>query len=729
MTTELRRAFDAARAGSEERSYIFGLLGKPDGTVAVSGQPGYLYVRVSNEADRTLTTARNPYAVPQRAGLPVKMRRERDQLVILGIDASRLYDATTTGDTVNPYGVAKHTHLLGTGLEYTVESLRMEPGQLYPAGGLLAGVRAFRYYYSGAWVTFEGDTISLGTYRPSTVGHHAWVLVGVDPTTNTIVAVAGTSQIYATPLTISQIDSITFTGYIPIGAVKVRNDDTEVTDITKYQDAHEWFGVPVGGVNFLDAEGNPADVTSAAADGTSVYAARRDHAHTIAAATVTNAMRANMAQTTVSGRAAGAGTGVPTDLSAAQLVAIIATADGAGSTLDADTLDTLNSTAFFILAGQAGGQTAIGGTAASEKLILRGTAHATAGIVETPDVFRITGVAAPAVPATGVGLELFYDTDALHSAASGGGGAAFIRSFDRGGTAWKDMLIQAEDIGIWTNGFFRATWNSSGHLVFENSLRLEIDEVRARDTGGLALYNDGGVGMTILDSNEIIVGTATTATVGGNNTTAMLEIYNTVAGQLLMQRESANSGGPTAEFLKRRSGFTISQDGDTLGDFVFSGTDGDQSVRGAEFYASVDGTPGNNSMPGRLVFATTSSGNNFTSERMRITSQGNLGFGITNSQFGSGQQVIGVQNAAVNPSTNPSGGGVLYADAGAGKWRGSSGTTTTFGVAEPHCPVCGCDYAVEFDNPNFGYFSMCLRCLADSLGAQPWITRDKSRLS
>lgn len=48
---------------------------------------------------------------------------------------------------------------------------------------------------------------------------------------------------------------------------------------------------------------------------------------------------ANMPQATVKGRAAGAGTGAPTDLTAAQLVAIITAADGAGSGLDADNLD------------------------------------------------------------------------------------------------------------------------------------------------------------------------------------------------------------------------------------------------------------------------------------------------------------------------------------------------------------------------------------------------------
>lgn len=48
---------------------------------------------------------------------------------------------------------------------------------------------------------------------------------------------------------------------------------------------------------------------------------------------------ANMAQATVKGRASGAGTGTPSDLSAAQLITILLTADGAGSLLDADLLD------------------------------------------------------------------------------------------------------------------------------------------------------------------------------------------------------------------------------------------------------------------------------------------------------------------------------------------------------------------------------------------------------
>ena len=58
----------------------------------------------------------------------------------------------------------------------------------------------------------------------------------------------------------------------------------------------------------------------------------------------------------------------------------------------------------------------------------------------------------------------------------------------------------------------------------------------------------------------------------------------------------------------------------------------------------------------------------------------NTGIAGQNS-FGGGQKVIAIPNAGVVPTTNPSGGGVLYVEAGALKWRGSSGTVTTIAPA------------------------------------------------
>lgn len=111
--------------------------------------------------------------------------------------------------------------------------------------------------------------------------------------------------------------------------------------------------------------------------------------------------------------------------------------------------------------------------------------------------------------------------------------------------------------------------------------------------------------------------------------------------------------------------------------------------------------------------------------RFYIKSNGNFGF-RTAAQFGSGVGVLGIANATSNPSTNPTAGGVLYADAGAGKWRGSGGTTTTFGPAEPHCPVCGLDFVLEWENDKTGHLIICVNCLAKELGDKLWIIREEA---
>jgi hypothetical protein len=53
----------------------------------------------------------------------------------------------------------------------------------------------------------------------------------------------------------------------------------------------------------------------------------------------------------------------------------------------------------------------------------------------------------------------------------------------------------------------------------------------------------------------------------------------------------------------------------------------------------------------------------------------------TTISLGGGKGVLGIANAATVPSSNPTGGGVLYVQAGALKYRGSSGTVTTIANA------------------------------------------------
>ena len=88
----------------------------------------------------------------------------------------------------------------------------------------------------------------------------------------------------------------------------------------------------------------------------------------------------------------------------------------------------------------------------------------------------------------------------------------------------------------------------------------------------------------------------------------------------------ASTSGSRLTLTKSRSGTkgtnTVVQSGDTLGEIHFRGADGTGYIRGATIAAVVDGTPGTNDMPGRLIFSTTADGANSQSERMRIDSNG-----------------------------------------------------------------------------------------------------------
>jgi len=64
----------------------------------------------------------------------------------------------------------------------------------------------------------------------------------------------------------------------------------------------------------------------------------------------------------------------------------------------------------------------------------------------------------------------------------------------------------------------------------------------------------------------------------------------------------------------------------------------------------------------------------------RVASGGNIGI-RTKSQFGAGHGVIAIANASVAPSVNPKGGGILYIEDGALKYRGSGGTVTEIAKA------------------------------------------------
>jgi hypothetical protein len=91
---------------------------------------------------------------------------------------------------------------------------------------------------------------------------------------------------------------------------------------------------------------------------------------------------------------------------------------------------------------------------------------------------------------------------------------------------------------------------------------------------------------------------------------------------------SNEGGGPYLMLGHQRSGTvggnTVLVSGDELGVISFHGSDGTNLISSAVISANVDGTPGTDDMPSRLVFSTTADGASGPTERMRINSSGQI---------------------------------------------------------------------------------------------------------
>jgi len=115
---------------------------------------------------------------------------------------------------------------------------------------------------------------------------------------------------------------------------------------------------------------------------------------------------------------------------------------------------------------------------------------------------------------------------------------------------------------------------------------------------------------------------------------------------------------------------TVVQDGDALGEISFQGADGSELVVGASIKVEVDGTPGANDMPGRMLFRTTPDGSTSTTTRMTINSSGQTLVGTTESrgtatpamlQVAGGNGSTTFSKVAIISGNNEDAGGMLLA--------------------------------------------------------------------
>jgi hypothetical protein len=102
--------------------------------------------------------------------------------------------------------------------------------------------------------------------------------------------------------------------------------------------------------------------------------------------------------------------------------------------------------------------------------------------------------------------------------------------------------------------------------------------------------------------------------------------YKTSGASFTSTNNSIAGWGPHIALGRSRGGSVgtngLVSNGDGTGSIIFHGNDGSSFIQSARIDAFVDGTPGANDMPGRLVFSTTADGTSSPTERMRISSQG-----------------------------------------------------------------------------------------------------------
>jgi hypothetical protein len=145
------------------------------------------------------------------------------------------------------------------------------------------------------------------------------------------------------------------------------------------------------------------------------------------------------------------------------------------------------------------------------------------------------------------------------------------------------------------------------------------------------LYAGNAERARIDSSGRLLVGTSSarsisSAILGGGGAIAELQVEGTALAMVSFTSNRNDGFGPYLALVKSRGtaagSFTLVSNGDGIGALSFNGTDGSAALVGAAISAFVDGTPGANDMPGRLVFSTTADGAASPTERMRITQNG-----------------------------------------------------------------------------------------------------------
>jgi hypothetical protein len=292
-----------------------------------------------------------------------------------------------------------------------------------------------------------------------------------------------------------------------------------------------------------------------------------------------------------------------------------------------------------------------------------------------------TGIYSPGVDqvavSTGGTGRLFIDASGKVGVNTTSEGAQLHVLIGTSGKSWTaptgtSALFERNSINYVT---IAAANNNTSQLNFADTDDADIGSIKynhAEDSLSFGVNN--GERARIDSSGRLLVGTSTSRAVGGS-IQSNLQIEGTGTGasttSCSVTQNSNSIDGPRFMLAKSRGtangSVTIVQSGDNLGTIDFAGADGtDAGSSAVRISAQVDGTPGANDMPGRLVFSTTADGASSPTERLRITSAGNVGIGITSPA------------AALHVVTSGAG-EIRHADGARAVAMGSTGTISYIG--------------------------------------------------
>ena len=238
------------------------------------------------------------------------------------------------------------------------------------------------------------------------------------------------------------------------------------------------------------------------------------------------------------------------------------------------------------------------------------------------------------------GLQFVVGSDSHTHAMTQGGYVGF-------GTGNPRTKLHVHSAG---SGF---NYGTVGNLIVEDSTDSTIQILAPSTHSSLIHFGDESNGMVgrigyahtdnsmqfttgndervrINSDGRLLIGTQVARNVaGGTNDLLQVESSGGGAG-ISAVRNSNNTSAPSLDFGKSR-GYpnTIVQSGDKLGVISFAGADGtDMNTVGAQITGEVDGTPGENDMPGRLVFKVTADGSSSPSTAMVIKNDGDVGINV-----------------------------------------------------------------------------------------------------